>query len=200
MAITRATASSVIQGLPKSKSTLAGNLPILAGSYESIATVTVGSGGTATVSFTSIPSTYKTIQVRYLARSGRARVANSGMVMRLNGAYGTYSHSLTGDGASASSGAGAPSINGIFLEAPGTSATSGIFGAGIIDIIDYAAGTKNPTVRALTGDDCNGSGRLTLGSQFVNSTTAISSITFETVDGASNIQEFSQFALYGIKG
>jgi len=175
-------------------------VPPVTSSYESIATVTVGSGGTTTVSFTSIPSTYKTIQVRYLARSGRSRVANSGMVMRLNGSYGTYSHSLTGDGASASAGAGAPSINGIFLEAPGTSATSGIFGAGIIEIIDYAAGTKNPTVRALTGDDCNGSGRLTLGSQFVNSTTAISSITFETTDGASNIQEFSQFALYGIKG
>ncbi len=169
-------------------------------SYESIATVTVGSGGSATVAFTSIPSTYKTIQVRYLARSGRARVANSGMVMRLNGAYGTYSHSLNGDGASATAGAGVPSINGIFLEAPGTSATSGIFGAGVIDIIDYAAGTKNPTVRALTGDDCNGSGRLTLSSQFVNSTTAISSITFETVDGSTNIQEYSSFALYGIKG
>ena len=168
--------------------------------YESIATVTVGSGGSSTVTFSSIPSTYKSLQIRYLARSGRSRVANSGMVMRLNGSYGTYSHSITGDGASASAGAGAPSINGIFLEASGTSATSGIFGAGVIEIIDYASGTKNPTVRALTGDDCNGSGRLTLGSQFVNSTTAISSITFETVDGTTNIQEFSKFALYGIKG
>ena len=168
--------------------------------YESIATVTVGSGGASTVDFTSIPSTYKHLQIRYLARSGRTRVANSGLVMRLNGSYGTYSHSLTGDGASVSAGAGAPSINGIFLEAPGVSASSGIFGAGVIDILDYATGTKNATVRALSGDDCNGSGRLTLGSQFVNSTTAISSLTFQTVDGSTNIQEFSQFALYGIKG
>jgi len=168
--------------------------------FESIQTVTIGSGGQSSVSFTSIPSTYKHLQIRYSARSGRSRVANSGMVMRLNGSYGTYSHSLTGDGSTVATGAGAPSINGIFLEAPGISATSGIFGAGVIDILDYATGTKNATVRVLSGDDCNGSGRLTLGSQFVNSTTAISSLAFETVDGTTNIQEFSKFALYGIKG
>lgn len=169
-------------------------------SFESIQTYVIGSGGQSTVTFNTIPSTYKTLQIRYLARSGRSRVANSGMVMRLNGSYGTYSHSLTGDGTNGTASSGTPSINGIFLEAPGVNATSGIFGAGVIDIIDYATGTKNPTVRALTGDDCNGSGRITLASQFVNSTTAISSITFETVDGSTNIQEYSSFALYGIKG
>ena len=180
-------------------SQISGHLWAPEGAYDALATVTVPSGGAASVSFVGIPTGYKHLQIRYLARSGRSRVANSGMVMRLNGAYGTYSHSLTGDGASASSGAGAPSINGIFLEAPGVSATSGIFGAGIIDILDYASGTKNPTVRALSGDDCNGSGRLTLGSQFVNSTAAISSLTFETVDGSTNIQEYSSFALFGVK-
>jgi hypothetical protein len=170
------------------------------GAYDALATVTVPSGGVATVTFAGIPTGYKHLQIRYLARSGRSRVANSGMVMRLNGSYGTYSHSLTGDGAATpSASAGAPSINGIFLEAPGVSATSGFFGTGIIDILDYASGTKNPTVRALSGDDCNGSGRLTLGSQFVNSTAAISSLTFETVDGSTNIQEYSSFALYGVK-
>jgi hypothetical protein len=38
-------------------------------SYESIATTTVGSGGSATVTFSSIPATYKHLQVRTLIRS-----------------------------------------------------------------------------------------------------------------------------------
>ena len=38
-------------------------------SYESIQTVTVGSGGQSTISFTSIPSTYKHLQIRMLARA-----------------------------------------------------------------------------------------------------------------------------------
>ena len=169
-------------------------------SFESIATVTVGSSGAATVEFSSIPGTYKHLQIRYLARSGRARNANSGLVMRINGNYGTYTHNLNGDGASATAGAGTPTINGIMLEAPGTTATSGIFGVGVIDILDYANGNKNPVMRALSGVDCNGSGRITFNSQFVNSTTAVTSLTFETVDGGTNIQQYSHFALYGVKG
>ena len=39
------------------------------GNYESIATVTVGSGGTSTISFTSIPQTYTHLQLRYIARN-----------------------------------------------------------------------------------------------------------------------------------
>jgi hypothetical protein len=37
------------------------------GDYESIATVTVGSGGAANVEFTSIPATYTHLQLRLLA-------------------------------------------------------------------------------------------------------------------------------------
>jgi hypothetical protein len=41
-------------------------------SYESIATVTVGSGGASEVEFTSIPSTYTHLQIRALARNTTA--------------------------------------------------------------------------------------------------------------------------------
>ena len=37
-------------------------------SYESIATVTVGAGGSSSISFTSIPSTYKHLQIRAITR------------------------------------------------------------------------------------------------------------------------------------
>jgi len=38
-------------------------------SYESIQTVTVGAGGTATVTFSSIPATYTHLQIRGIARA-----------------------------------------------------------------------------------------------------------------------------------
>ena len=38
------------------------------GSFSSIATVTVGSGGSSTVSFISIPQTYKHLQLRGIAK------------------------------------------------------------------------------------------------------------------------------------
>ena len=72
-------------------------------SFESIATVTVGSGGSSSISFSSIPSTYKHLQVRCIARSSRTQNSGYG-VIRFNSDTGTnYSyHSLAGDGASAS--------------------------------------------------------------------------------------------------
>jgi hypothetical protein len=43
---------------------LAGNAAFIPTAYESIATVTVGSGGIADFTFTSIPSTYTHLQIR----------------------------------------------------------------------------------------------------------------------------------------
>jgi hypothetical protein len=78
----------------------------------------------------------------------------------------------------------------------GTSAAASIFGAGIVDILDYANTNKYKTLRALAGVDFNGSGRVGLTSGLWQSTSAINAITLE---GSSFVQ-YSSFALYGIKG
>ena len=39
------------------------------GDYQSIATTTVGAGGAASISFTSIPATYQHLQIRAIGRS-----------------------------------------------------------------------------------------------------------------------------------
>ena len=71
-------------------------------SFESIATVNVGSGGASTVSFSSIPSTYKHLQVRLIAR-GDYPGNNDNIVMYFNSDSATTNytdHRLRGDGAS----------------------------------------------------------------------------------------------------
>jgi len=202
LAITRATASSVIQGLPKSKSTLAGNLPILSGSYESIATVTVGSGGQSPVSFTSIPSTYTHLQVRCIVRSAH----NSGgdfLNLKVNSdtTGSNYArHLIYADGGGSATGASSTgsTITNLGQITAGTS-TSGIFGTFVIDILDYKNTNKYKTIRSTGGTDQSGSGEVDFNSILWMNTAAISSIQFTTYN-SSNIAQFSTFALYGIRG
>jgi hypothetical protein len=73
------------------------------------------------------------------------------------------------------------------------------FGANIIDILDYANTNKYKTTRTLSGGDNNGSGFVQFMSGNWRNTNAVTSIDIFQVDG-DTIAEYSQFALYGIKG
>ena len=163
--------------------------------YDSIQTVTVGSGGAANVEFTSIPATYKHLQIRGISRNSGSGIS-IGRV-RFNSDTGTnYArHTLEGDGASAGAfGSGTTSFMQNFV----TDSTASIFGATVIDILDYANTNKYKTVRSLSGVDTNGSGRIYFQSGLWLNTNAITSITL--YDASSNLAQYSQFALYGIKG
>ena len=170
-------------------------------SYESIATVSVGSGGQSSISFTSIPSTYKHLQIRAISRSSRNdSSAFATWVMNVNSDTGsnyTY-HRLYGNGTSAAADGGGGFGATYFYQMP-TVTTSNIFGVGVWDILDYSSTSKNKTIRFLGGSDLNGNGFVSLGSGlWMNNTAAISSLSF-TIDGGSNFTQYSHFALYGIK-
>ena len=167
-------------------------------SFESIATTTVGAGGTSSVTFSSIPSDYTHLQVRGILRSTRA-LSQAGVLFRLNSdTGGNYSfHGLIGNGSSASA-YGYTSQTYINMgELPAASATSGIFGAFVVDILDYKDTNKYKTVRLLTGQDRNGAGEISFLSGNWRNTNAITSITI--LESISNMAEYSHFALYGIK-
>jgi hypothetical protein len=179
---------------------LAGNPAVLFNSYESIATVTVGSGGQSTISFTGIPSTFKHLQIRAIARGTRSDAAD-GLTLQFNSDTGSnYSyHYLYGNGSAAS--AGSWNQTRIPLESIMAAATSGsgIFGTMVTDILDYADTNKFKTVRNLGGNDRNGSGDVVFQSGNWRNTNAITSIEIAPLYGAGFAQ-YSQFALYGIKG
>ena len=175
--------------------------PVILGSYESIQTVTVASGGTASISFTSIPQTYTHLQVRMLGKTPAAD-NGSGIYLALNGTGLSYSHRLTGfrggAGIDAQSG-----VNDIICYFPCTaSGVDNMFGAAILDIIDYKNTNKVKTTRTSWGYSNNG---VAAGSEFLgmhsglwNSTAAINSITL-TAQSSRVFSEYSSFALYGIK-
>jgi len=168
-------------------------------SFESIATVSVGSGGQSTVSFTSIPSTYKHLQLRLIARGGSGSSNDSYLNLTFNsiGSSVYAAHQLFGNGSSAQANAFS-SQSVIYLNRiAGGSTNSSTFGIIVMDILDYASTSKNKTIRALGGWDDNGSGRISMTSGLYAELTAISSMTLTSESGS--FPEHSQFALYGIK-
>jgi hypothetical protein len=169
---------------------LGGALPEV-GDYESIATTTVGAGGTATVTFSSIPSTYKHLQIRLNAIN---TTAFGDIYMQFNSDTGSNykAHYLYGNGASAL--AGVLTQTSVYAGFISTGSNTGV---GITDILDYTNTNKNTTSRTLMGADRNGSGDIALTSGLWLNTAAITSITL--LPGTNNFAQHSSFALYGIK-
>jgi hypothetical protein len=177
-------------------------------SFESIATVTVGSGGTSEVTFSSIPSTYTHLQIRWLARGSSSGSDQGSLAIRVgNGSVDTGSnyarHALEGNGASASSGASTSQTYATIANIPRNTYDSGMFGAGVVDVLDYANGNKYKTFRTLGGNDTNNTGTekgiVSLYSGLWMSTSAINTIKFSVSGFTQSLAQYSHFALYGIK-
>ena len=170
--------------------------------FESIATVTAA-GGEASLILSSIPSTYKHLQLRAIARDTSTSTGSTGYGLRLNADGGSnYTfHRLNGNGTSVTA---AGSVSQSFLNVDqsslGGSSTASVFAASIIDFHDYSSTTKNKTVRMFAGGDGNAAGGiyyLGLSSSVWLSTSAITSITIYAAQNAWAAS--STFALYGLK-
>jgi hypothetical protein len=172
-------------------------------SYESIATAT-GSG--STINFTSIPQTYKHLQLRFMAFTNRGTYGIDGLVITFKGDTGmNYSqHTFNGNGASvAASGQGSGSIAGCYMDFVLGTTVSNFPGVGIIDLLDYTNTNKYKTMRGLGGTDLNGTvggvpGRVNFASSLWLDTRAIDSITLTPVNGTFTTN--THVGLYGIKG
>jgi hypothetical protein len=178
-------------------SQVTGNLYPTTG-FVSIATITAGSGGSSSVTFSGIPSVYKHLQIRAI---GRNNTAPSDARYTFNGDTGSnYSyHLLVGNGSTAAS---YNATSQTFLRgAPYCDTSTTVFGAGITDILDYQNTNKYNTVRTATGLEYNTSNYSQ--SQFYSglwmNTSAITSITI-TPSGGGVWTQYSSFALYGIQG
>jgi hypothetical protein len=167
------------------------------GSFESIATAT-GTGSSGTITFNSIPSTYKHLQVRFRAL---ANTNGTDPYLRFNGVSTlTYDwHSIQANGSSVYP-FGSPGDEGIRIMYGADGGTTYPM-SGIIDIDDYASTTKNKTLRSLAGQDMNNTygGPVVLTSGLFRSTNAITSLSLVLLGGPVYTTA-SVFSLYGIKG
>lgn len=166
--------------------------------FEHIETQTVGSTSVASVTFSSIPSGYKHLQVRSISRLSSGGVAT--MYVRFNSDSGNNyrQHYIYGDGSTVSSGASTATTFSLAGTSNGSTSTSNSFGASVIDILDYKDTSKYTTLRSISGADSNGSGFFQFFSSLWLSTAAVTSLTFVN-SGAPNFVQHSTFSLYGIK-
>ena len=173
---------------------------IAVGAYESIASQTVGAGGSSSITFTSIPSTYTHLQLRFTGRANLAGNVFSAGIRYNSDSGSNYSfHFIYGNGTSALTSVGANQTTDYSASLMGTTPTNN-FAVNIIDILDYANTNKFKTIRTLSGGDVNGAGGfIGLSSVLWRSTSAINSITISS-DGYGDLLQYSTFALYGIRG
>jgi hypothetical protein len=161
-----------------------------------IAGQTLGSA-TAAVDFNSIPQTFTHLQIRFFIRS---QSSSNDFSIGANGSFSianSSSHSLVGNGSSASSGSW---VSQSFISPTNSGVGTGVFpsgsvGSGIIDLLDYTNTNKTKVVRMLWGSDQNGAGFVSLFSGSLNTTSAITAFNlFNGFNWASG----SRFDLYGI--
>lgn len=153
----------------------------------------------SSVTFSSIPSTYKHLEIRIALLAG---TSGGTLNLTFNGDSGAnYSnHGVIGYNGSVSSFGGAPGRGNILLTGLNVGANTTYPTGAIISIADYASTSKNKTLRSLWGmagtSATTGEAGLYSGAWF--STSAVSSFTITT--GGGNFASGSRVTLYGSNG
>jgi hypothetical protein len=164
--------------------------------------VQVGSAGAADVTFSSIPSTYKHLQVRgFMFGTDATQTGSTSFQLNADTGSNYTRHQLGGGGASAFAYAATSETKGHIYGYNDNLNNSGFPMAFIMDILDYTSTSKYKTTRVLSGSDRNGAspyGDINLVSSLWLNTNAVTSI--KIFIGGQNIKQYSSFALYGIKG
>ena len=163
----------------------------MATTYEAIATVTVGSGGAASIQFTSIPQTYTDLCIKMSVRS---TAANFSIYIRPNGSTTNLSSiNLQGNGSAINN------FTGTTIQALATSSgdTASTFGNSEFYIPNYT-GSTNKSISSDGVSENNATGAYTrLVAGLWSQTSAITSI--DLVPDTGDFAQYSTATLYGIK-
>ncbi len=162
--------------------------------YKKIASVTVGSGGAASIDFTSIPQTYTDLKIVVSCRTNRADVKDY-IAVRPNGSTtNDSSRTISGDGTSAS---GDTESTVILVTTTGGTATASVFGNAEINIPNYtSANFKSISMDGVAENNATES-RLQFSAGLWSDTAAITSISLVPFIGTS-FSQHSTATLYGI--
>lgn len=168
----------------------------MANTYEAIATVTVGSGGAASIEFTSIPATYTDLVLKISAKGSTANTFEN-YILEVNGAQTNLSgRHLYGTGSAAGSGTYSSGDGSIF-SVP-SNVTANTFGSAEIYIPNYA-GSNNKSMSIDNVSENNATaGQQNLQAELWSNTAAITSLKL-TMSSSGNYVQYSTATLYGIK-
>jgi hypothetical protein len=180
--------------------------------FESIGTSytsLVGAGGVSDITFTSIPSTYDTLQIRmYLRVSALTNVG-----IQFNGDTGSnyYWHELYADGGGVTSGStnvysstSSGRVDHIKTGYVNANTSTSFTGPAVIEIVNYSSANKYKVLRCISGSNSNTTntpdGYTLFRSGLWLNTSAITSVRFYGINSGTTIGQHSRISLYGIKG
>ena len=169
----------------------------MATTFTKIASVTAA-GGSSTISFTSIPSTYTDLVVKVSARATYA--ANfQDINIRFNGsATGYSSRLLQGDGSAAASYNNSSSALVWGANSVSANATANTFSNGEVYIPSYTASQNKPIGMFSVQENNSTDAYIATAAGLIRETGAITSIGLTLITGP-NFVSGSSFYLYGIK-
>jgi hypothetical protein len=171
----------------------------MANTFIKIQTVTVGSGGAATIDFTSIPQTYTDLKVFISPRNASGGLVVTDISAKFNGSTtGYYGRLLYGEGSSALSAQGSSGEAIWIAEGAGSSTTANIFGNSTFYIPNYtSAKEKNYSTEAVNENNATNAIMLVTAGLWSN-TAAITSISIFNSNPAGNFAQYTTATLYGI--
>ena len=168
----------------------------MANTYTLIASVTVGSGGAATIDFSSIPGTYTDLVIKYSLGSSSTTDDYLGVKYTFNSSTANFSYRhLYGTGSATGSGNGTTNNPSGYMQAGLT--TSSVFANGETYLPNYAGSTNKSfsTDSVVENNATLGFDDLLAG--LWSNTAAITSITLTPASGS--FVQYSTAYLYGIK-
>jgi len=166
----------------------------MASSMTKISSVTVGSGGSSSISFTSILQTFTDL---HLVISTRASAASDSIGLRFNSDTGsnyTYRY-LLGNGTTASSGNGTTTST-LGGRQPESTFTANTFGSVSFYIPNYTGATYKSVSTDAVSENNATTAMAQLTASIWSNTAAITSITI--IPGSGNFVEYSTATLYGV--
>jgi hypothetical protein len=169
----------------------------MANTFVKISTVTVGSGGAATIDFTSIPQTYTDLKIVLSARSSGENEYY--VTFNLNGAN-YASRYIYGNGTSAFSGANPFGTSFAFVGSVNKSTTTAsMFNNAEIYILNYTSANYKSFLADTSQENNATEAYNWLTGGLWSNTAAITSIQIKLQNAPDSITQYSSATLYGIK-
>ena len=163
--------------------------------YTKIASSTIGSGGAASIDFSSIPATYTDLKLVASLRSNRTGNVKDTIDLKINNVTTTLSQRyLQGNGSAVTTN----SLSNYWGETDAATATASVFGSWEAYFPNYAGANFKPFSVESTMEDNATLGILVLAAGLWSTATAINQLTLLPVTGTLWVQ-YSSASLYGIK-
>jgi hypothetical protein len=172
----------------------------MANTYEAIARVTVGSGGAANMTFSSIPATYTDLLVKVSARTDRSDW-NDNSIVRFNADTGNNysSRRLNGSGTTVESSSNTSQDGFYYLNFNGATTTSNTFSNNEMYIPNYTSSNqKSFSAERVVENNSATDNMIAIIAGIWTGTAAITSISIAPFYG-TNFVQYSTATLYGIK-